>query len=128
MTQLSPVQIMIAVYEEYRASYFFFLAFILVATFFLMNLFTAVVFTKYTAIHQAYEDKALVETEKHLLCAFHLLDANNSGALSKDEVLAVVGELRKVHLLPDLQVHSSPPPMYTPCIRHACTMDTCLCQ
>lgn len=95
---------MIPVYEKNRASYFFFLAFILISTFFLMNLFTAVVFTKYTEGQKAYEEQALVKTEGHLTWAFHLLDTDGSGALSKQEMLSVVGELRKVHLLPDLQV------------------------
>lgn len=102
-------QIMIAPYEFNRASYIFFLAFILLGTFFLMNLFTAVVYTKYQESEKAYEKDALEKTEEHLTHAFHLLDTDGSGLLSKDEMLAVVWELRKAHLLPELQVSSEFP-------------------
>jgi hypothetical protein len=101
------VQIMIPAYESSRVSYLFFLAFILLGSFFLMNLFTAVVYTKYQESEQAYEKEALANTAEHLALAFHLLDVDHSGSLSKDEMLAVVTELRKAHLLPELQVSSS---------------------
>jgi hypothetical protein len=101
---------MMAVYTSVRASYAFFLAFILLGTFFLMNLFTAVVYTKYQECEAAYEDEALAMTELHLTKAFRLLDVDSSGNLSREEMFVVMKELRKAHLLPDLiQVTNIPP-------------------
>ena len=94
---------MMAVYERARASYIYFLAFILLSTFFMMNLFTAVVYAKYTSLADQYEAHALARTERHLTTAFSLLDVDCSGALTKDEMLIVMNQLRKAHLLPELQ-------------------------
>lgn len=94
---------MMAVYEKARASYLYFLAFILLSTFFMMNLFTAVVYSKYTTLGDQYEKHALARTERHLTAAFLLLDIDGSGELSKEEMLAVMNQLRKAHLLPELQ-------------------------
>lgn len=104
LTYTSPaVQIMMAVYEKARSSYIYFLAFILLSTFFMMNLFTAVVYSKYTTLEDQYEKHALARTERHLTTAFSMLDIDCSGELSKVEMLAVVNQLRKAHLLPELQ-------------------------
>lgn len=94
---------MMAVYEKARSSYIYFLAFILLSTFFMMNLFTAVVYSKYTTLEDQYEKHALARTERHLTTAFSMLDIDCSGELSKVEMLAVVNQLRKAHLLPELQ-------------------------
>lgn len=101
--QATRMQIMMAVYEEARSSYIYFLAFILLSTFFMMNLFTAVVYSKYTSLGEQYEAHALARTERHLTTAFSLLDVDCSGALSKEEMFMVMNQLRKAHLLPELQ-------------------------
>ena len=93
---------MMAVYIKNRASVLFFIPFILLATFFMMNLFTAAAYLKYQECEEAYEKSALGMTEKHLRKAFKLLDIDNSGALVRSEMIDIVSELRKAHLLPGI--------------------------
>jgi Ca2+-binding EF-hand superfamily protein len=93
---------MIAVYNHSRMGVLFFVAFILMATFFMMNLFTAVAFLKYQAIEQEFEQQALSMTEAHLRKAFALLDLNGTGALERQELIGLLDELRKAHLLHDI--------------------------
>jgi hypothetical protein len=96
------LQIMVAVYNHNRLSYIYFFCFLLIGTFFIMNLFTAVVYSKYQECKEADERQALGRTEHHLRKAFSLLDADGSGMLSRDEIFSVMAELRKAHMLPDL--------------------------
>jgi hypothetical protein len=49
-----------------------------------------------------FERDAIEMTETHLIKAFALLDIDGSGALERDEMLAVIAELRKAHLLPGI--------------------------
>jgi hypothetical protein len=93
---------MVAVYNENRYSWFFFLVFIIIVTFFMMNLFTGVVMDQYEKVDQVFEERAVQASEYHLWVAFSLLDEDRSGQLNREELYAVMSELRRAHLLPDL--------------------------
>ena len=98
---------MMEVYDQYRLSSLYFVIFIVLATFFMMNLFTAAAYLKYQEVEQGFEKDAVGMTERHLGKAFDMLDFNHSNDLDRDELLQVVAELRKAHLLPGIaQVRS----------------------
>jgi hypothetical protein len=104
------MQVMMACFDHTRASFFFFVSFIMIATFFMMNLFTAAAYLKYQECEEQYENNAVSATEAHLLEAFELLDANSSGDLDRGEILAVMVELRQASMLPGIaQVTTLPP-------------------
>lgn len=93
---------MVAVYNKDRASWLFFFIFLVIVTFFLMNLFTGVVMDKYEKVEQQYEYRAYRDAEYNLWIAFNLLDEDGSGKLNRVELFAVISELRRAALLPDL--------------------------
>ena len=66
------------------------------------NLFTAAAYTKYQQCEEEWEQSAIEMTEEHLTKAFVLLDVDNSGTLERNEMLVVIAELRKAHLLPGI--------------------------
>lgn len=96
------LQVMVAVYNHNRASWFFFLIFIVIVTWFLMNLFTGVVMDKYEKVERMFETKAVRSSEYHLWMAFKLLDLDGNGQLDRSEVLGAMSELRQAALLPDM--------------------------
>jgi hypothetical protein len=115
---------MMAVYTEYRIAAFFFVTFIVLATFFMMNLFTAAAYLKYQEVEQGFEKQAIAMTERHLTKAFELLDFNRSDDLDREELLQVVAELRKAHLLPGIaQVRLPTSPCCDCCVAPRCAVD-----
>lgn len=93
---------MMACFNHSRYSFIFFALFILIATFFIMNLFTAAAYLQYQQCEARYEEVALALTEEHLRQAFELLDTDGSGTLERSEMLQVVSDLRQAHLLPGI--------------------------
>lgn len=74
----------------------------------MMNLFTAAAYLHYQQCEQEFEQNAIAQSHNHLSTAFDLLDADKSGYLDRAEVLHLVSELRKAHLLPGIaQVRAS---------------------
>lgn len=96
------VQVMVAVYNHNRNSWFFFLIFIVIVTWFLMNLFSGVVMDKYEKVEQQFATQSVRESEYNLWMAFQLLDEDGSGQLNREELFAVMSELRKAALVSDL--------------------------
>lgn len=100
---------LIAPYNAHRVSIIYFIVFIFLGTFFLRQLFTAAVYAEYTGREKLEQRSAFAMTEAHLNFAFDLLDFDNCGSLSREEIVCLVTELRKDHMLPLVKVRTLPP-------------------
>ena len=77
--------IMRAAYDRDNANVVFFVTYILLSVFLLMNVLVAIILEGYKAIRQDKVSKDFVEENKALNTSFALLDVNNDGMISFDE-------------------------------------------
>ncbi|KAK3267902.1 mitochondrial thiamine pyrophosphate transporter, partial [Cymbomonas tetramitiformis] len=95
LTSANYPDIMMPAYIKQRASCLFFILFLVGGLFFFMNLILAVVYKKFTDQDEEFNSQFKVNREMALKRAFTLLDADNNGALSVEEVMELFLELQR---------------------------------
>ena len=84
LTTANYPDVMMPAYTSNRLAALFFIAFVCVGTFFLMNYQLAVVYSSYSAEEKALRAEAVARRERSLDAAFERLDWERKGALSRE--------------------------------------------
>ena len=93
LTTANYPDVMMPAYTSNRLAALFFIAFVCVGTFFLMNYQLAVVYSSYSAEEKALRAEAVARRERSLDAAFERLDWERKGALSRERISLVLDEL-----------------------------------